>query len=84
MAKKKRPSWFKLFLHQGPLIHAVPDEVAGKALKAALQYLDDKTEPELDPLSAAVYATFKPYIDEAFEDFERSSNAGKAGNAKRH
>ena len=62
---------------------AVPDDAAGKALKAAFQYFDDGKEPELDPLSMAVYAAIKPYIDEAFGDYERSSRAGKAGNAKR-
>ena len=83
MSKDKRPAWFKMFLHQGPLIMAVPDESAGKALKAAFHYFDDGKEPELDPLSMAVYAAIKPYIDEAFGDYERSSKAGKAGNAKR-
>ena len=83
MSKDKRPAWFKMFLHQGPLIMAVPDDAAGKALKAAFQYFDDGKEPELDPLSMAVYAAIKPYIDEAFGDYERSSRAGKAGNAKR-
>ena len=39
MGKNKmgRPSWFKLFLHHKSLIDAVPDEVAGRALKAALR-----------------------------------------------
>lgn len=66
MSKDKRPSWFKMFLHQGPIINAVPDEVAGKALKAAFRYFNNGQEPELDPLSMAVYAAIKPYIDEAF------------------
>lgn len=85
MARKKegRPSWFKMFLHQKALIDAVPDEVAGKALKAALQYFETREEGNLDPLSSAVFASIKPYIDESFDDYQRSSDAGKAGNEKR-
>ena len=66
MGREKRPAWFKMFLHLGPLIHAVSDEAAGKALKAAFRYFSDGQQPELDPLSMAVYAAIMPYIDEAF------------------
>lgn len=63
MAKsEKRPSWFKLFLHQKPLIDSVPDDIVGKALKAALRYFDTREESELEPLSMAVFCTIKPYI----------------------
>lgn len=78
-----RPSWFKLFLHHKSLIEAVPDEVAGKALKAALRYFDTGEVAELDPLAGAVFAALKPHIDEAFEDFRRSVDTGRAGGQKR-
>lgn len=81
--KSSRPSWFKMFLHQKALIDSVPNESAGLALKAVFEYFDTGELPELDPLSFAVFASIKPYIDESFEDFKRSSEAGKAGNAKR-
>lgn len=81
--KQGRPSWFKLFLHHKSLIDAVPDEVAGRALKAALQYFDTGEAPELDSLTGAVFAAVKPHIDEAFEDFRRSVDTGRAGGQKR-
>ena len=83
MGNSKRPSWFKMFLHQGPLIMAVPDDAAGKALKAAFQYFDDGKEPELDPLPMAVYAAIKPYIDEAFGDYKKTQERNKSNIAKR-
>lgn len=85
MGKNKigRPSWFKLFLHHKSLIDAVPDEVAGSALKAALRYFDTGEVVELDSLAGAVFATLKPHIDEAFEDFCRSVDTGRAGGQKR-
>ena len=81
MGKNKmgRPSWFKLFLHHKSLIDAVPDEVAGRALKAALRYFDTGEVVELDSLAGAVFAALKPHIDEAFEDFRRSVDTGRAG-----
>lgn len=85
MGKNKtgRPSWFKLFLHHKFLIEAVPDEVAGKALKAALRYFDTGVVAELDSLSGAVFAALKPNIDEAFEDFETTSEKNRKNIQKR-
>lgn len=78
-----RPVWFKLFLHHKSLIDAVPDEVAGKALKAALRYFDTGEAAELDSLAGAVFAALKPDIDKAFEDFRRSVDTGRSGGQKR-
>ena len=85
MAKKKngRASWFKVFLHQKSLIDAVSDEAAGQALKAALQYFDNKTILELPPLAGAVFATLKEHIDESFDDYQKSVDAGQSGGNKR-
>lgn len=85
MGKNKmgRPSWFKLFLYHKSLIEAVPDEVAGKAIKAALRYFDTGEVAELDSLAGAVFAALKPHIDEAFDDFRRSVDTGRAGGQKR-
>lgn len=84
MAKKKgRPSWFKMFLHQKALIDAVPDETVGKSLKAVFQYFETGELPELDPMAFAVFATIKPYVDESFEDFERTSEKNRENVQKR-
>lgn len=85
MGKNKtgRPSWFKLFLHHKSLIEAVPDEVAGKALKAALRYFDTGEVAELDSLAGAVFAAIKPNIDDAFKDFKTSSEKNRENIKKR-
>ena len=84
MAKSKgRPSWFKMFDSQKALVDAVPDETAGRALKAAFAYFGNKSEPDLDPLSFAVFQSFKQFIDEAFADYEESVESGRTGAHKR-
>ena len=85
MGKNKlgRPSWFKLFLHHKSLIDAVPDEVAGSALKAALRYFDTGEVVELDSLARAVFAALKPHIDEAFADFQATSEKNTQNIQKR-
>lgn len=80
---EKRPSWFKLFLHQKPLLDAVPDDVVGKAVKAAMQYFENGEVMELDPIAFAVFSTIKPGIDEAIEDFRHSVDLGRRGGKKR-
>lgn len=84
MSKKGgRPSWFKMFLHQKALIDSVPDEIAGKALKAVFLYFDTGAIIDLDPLAFAVFAAIKPYVDESYDDFERTSAKNKANIMKR-
>lgn len=76
---EKRPSWFKLFLHQKPIIDSVPDEVVGQAIKAAFHYFATKEELQLDVLPMVVYSAFKPYIEESFTDYERDVRNGHKG-----
>lgn len=85
MSRKKggRASWFKVFLHQKALIDSVPSENVGTALKAALQYFETGKSPQIDPLSFAVFSTFKQFIDESNDDFRKFSEAGQRGNKKR-
>ncbi len=77
--KEKRATWFKCFLSSKATIDAIPDESVGKGLKAAFAYFEDKRVPELDPLSNVVFCAMRPYIDEAFADYEDSVLAGKYG-----
>ena len=86
MAKRAgRPSWFKFFLSIKPLLDAVPDESAGKAIKAALAYFEDRTHEvsSLDPLALALFTSLKPYIDDSYDDFARSVESGKKGGRPR-
>lgn len=81
--RQKRPSWFKLFLHRKSLIDAVPDEVAGKALKAGLRYFDTGEVEDLDTLTRIVFDALKPDIDEAFADFQAASEKNRQNIQKR-
>lgn len=80
----KRPSWFKMFLHQKPIVDSVPDAVVGQAIKAAFNYFDSREEPQLDALPMVVFSAFKPYIDESFSDYDRDvRNGNKGGRPKK-
>ena len=54
-----------------------------KALKAVFQYFDTGEVVDLDPMAFAVFAAVKPYVDESFEDFERTSERNRMNVAKR-
>lgn len=75
----KRPAWFKLFLHQKPIVDSVPDAVVGQAIKAAFNYFDSREEPQLDALPMVVFSAIKPYIDESFADYDRDVRNGYRG-----
>lgn len=79
MGKSKRATWFKCFLSSKATIDAVPDENAGKGLKAAFAYFENMKEPELDPLSNVVFCAMRPYIDESFSDYAARVQDGKNG-----
>lgn len=86
MPKKRagRATWFKVFLHQKALIDAVPDENVGAALKAALTYFDTGEAPsDLDPLALAVFSSLKHDIDEAFADYQATSEKNRQNVQKR-
>ena len=70
---------FKCFLSSKATIDAIPDENVGKGLKAAFAYFENKTISELDPLSNVVFCAMRPYIDEAFSDYEASVESGRRG-----
>ena len=71
--------WFKVTLHQKPLIDSVPDDVAGKALKAAMCYFENGKITDLDPLTAAVFSVFKASVDEAVSGYTKAVEDGTKG-----
>ncbi len=83
MARDNRPAWFKMFRNQKALIDSVPDEAAGKAIKAIFQYFENGEVIEMDPLEFAVFSSIKPYVDESYEDFERTSEKNRENILKR-
>lgn len=83
-SKVKRPTWFKVFLSAKSTIDAIPNENVGIGLKAAFEYFETKTEPSLDPLSKVVFCAMRPYIDEAFSDYQRSVDNGIKGAGIKH
>lgn len=83
MAKENRPAWFKMFRNQKALIDSVPNETAGKALKAIFQYFESGEVIDMTPLEFAVFSSVKPYVDESFVDFEEASKKNRANVMKR-
>ena len=84
MAKEKRPAWFKVFLHNQAGLKKLPDEQAGRVFKAMFEYFDNrKVEIELNDAELCVFASFQQYIDESFEEYEKSVENGKKKNSKR-
>lgn len=79
MAKGKKPSWFKLWIHHKSLIEAVPDDVAGRAIKVALRYFVTGEVVQLGQLEAIVFSAIKSDIDEAHADYLRDVENGKKG-----
>ena len=77
--KSKGPAWFKLWLHHRPVIDAVPDDVAGRALKAALHYFSAGEPLPLGALEAVVFAAMKVDIDEAYADYRQDVENGRKG-----
>ena len=67
---QSRPAWFKLFRHQKALIDSVPDESAGKAIKAVFQYFENGEVTPLSPLEFAAFSALMPYISESERMFE--------------
>ena len=77
--KSKRPSWFKLWLHHRPLLEAVPDDVAGRVIKAAMHYFATGEVIQLDQFEAVVFASLKADIDDAHADYRRDVENGRKG-----
>lgn len=83
MSRSKNPSWFKFWLHHKPLLDAVPDDVAGRAIKAALRYFESGEVSQLAPLEAAVFASLRADIDEATATYLRDIANGRKGGRPR-
>lgn len=82
MAKKKlgHPAWFKLFYGQRTVFEAVDDAAVGRAVKAALSYLESGERPQLDPLAGVVFASLCRDVDTAWSDYRLKSKGGNKGN----
>lgn len=84
MAKKsKRPSWFKLWLHHKSLFDALPDAVAGRAIKAALHYFATGETLQLGQLEMVAFSAIKADVDDAHADYQRDVENGKRGGRPR-
>ena len=83
MARDSFVSWYKMFVRLESVFEAVPDENAGRALKASFVYARTGEVPELDALSSVLFAAIKPSIDDSAETFEnikkRNRENGKRG-----
>lgn len=77
--KPKGPVWFKLWTHQKPMMDVLPDEVLGRAIKAAMHYFVSGEVPALGQLELVAFSSIKSSMDEAFADYERDVENGKKG-----
>jgi hypothetical protein len=84
MAKKSRqPSWFKLWLHHRPLFDALPDDVAGRVIKAALHYFSTGEVVPMGSLEMVAFSSIKADVDEAHADYLRDVENGRRGGRPR-
>ena len=77
--KRRHAGWFKFWLHHMTLILALPDAVVGRAIKALLCYFSTGEEQELGELESVLFATIKPDVDDAIDDYRRRVENGKSG-----
>ena len=82
MAKRKlgHPSWFKLFYGQRDIFDEADDGAVGRAVKAALLYLETEEVPQLDPEARLVFASLRRDVEAAWSDYRIKSKAGQDGN----
>lgn len=78
-----KPSWFKLFGHHLSLMEAVPDAVAGRAVKAALVYFETGELPELEPLTMAVFCALRPQVEEAHATYKNMVEQSRRASMRR-
>lgn len=81
--KSSGPQWFKFWGEWFPMIEAAPDEAVGKAVKGALRYFRNLDIPPMNDAVRMIYQMLVNSIEEAKGDYQKSSEAGKKGNAKR-
>ncbi len=77
MAKEKRATWFKMFLHQKSVVDAVSDEEAGQAIKAIFTYFASGEVPNMTKPAFLVFVAIKPYVDESITDYAERVERGK-------
>lgn len=81
--RSERPSWFKLFGHHESLMQIMPSGAVGDGVKAAMAYFNSGALPELeDPFAIALFAALKPQIEEAYADYMKNIENGRAGGRK--
>lgn len=74
------PDWFKFSVQNDAIIGALPDEQAGRVLKAALVYFKTGEVPPLDPVEQIVFVAVQRDIDDSKRAYEeqRERNREKA------
>lgn len=80
----KRATWFKIYLSQRGVIKSISSDAVGDALKAALDFFFDGTEPQdLNPLARIVFNVFSESIAEAVADYNAAVEGGRKSAQKR-
>ena len=75
-----KPNWFKMFVHNKPILDAAPDEAVGKAVKAIMAYCESGTMPEGgEAMVQMLFYTLKIGVDESFNDYGKNVENGRKG-----
>ena len=77
MAKLKRAAWFKMYLHQRPIMGAMSDAELGRAMKGIMDYFATGDVPELGPMETALFRSVQFFMDEAIEQYQTDVENGK-------
>ena len=92
MAKKTDElTWFRVHAANREALEVIPDEILGKAFKAAMRYFADGNDAEIesgmtgenDKLTLVAYKLLKTGIDESVAAHEVFRASGKKGADKR-
>ena len=77
------PDWFKFSVQNDAIIGALPDEQAGRVLKAALLYFKTGEVPPLDPVEQIVFVAIRRDIDDSKRAYVAQSERNRENVRKR-
>ena len=78
--KEKHPTWFKMKIERRQLVKQLEPKTAVNVLLACWDYLETGEYPtNLSALEQIAFSAFFPYMEEAWEKYNKRVNSGKNG-----
>lgn len=76
--RKARPDGFVLYAHSLKVLQVIPDEAAGRAIKAVCSYFSDGQEMPEDPsMEYLAYSVLKLDVDAALDRFKETCDRNR-------